>query len=410
MNAMLMQVVFAFVLVLGLLSPDLGSSTADANPNSFDVSNYGAVGDGSRDDSDAFLKAWNAACSKETDHPTVIVPGSKTFLVHPVFFKGPCKATSITFQVLGRIIAPASPQAWKGLDPSQWLAFKSVKGLEITGSGIINGQGSGWWTRHAGIILTCHELQTMKLCSCEETTLRDLHFLDSPQMHIAILGCNGVHVKNLTITAPELSPNTDGIHIQSSDNVTINDTVIGTGDDCVSIGDLTSNINVSYVRCGPGHGISIGSLGKEGNSVQVENIHVSKVDFKGTTNGARIKTWPTGRGYVKGVTFEHLYFNSVQNPIIIDQNYCLEDDVRGACAKTQTGVHISDVQFNNLFGTSATDVAITLNCSSSVACTGIFFKSIQLKSNKTGSTVTSTCSNAHGNIFGVVKPNPCIQI
>lgn len=69
----------------------------------------------------------------------------------------------------------------------------------------------------------------MKLCSCEETTLRDLHFLDSPQMHIAILGCNGVHVKNLTITAPELSPNTDGIHIQSSDNVTINDTVIGTG-------------------------------------------------------------------------------------------------------------------------------------------------------------------------------------
>lgn len=50
-----MQVVFAFVLVLGLLSPDLGSSTADANPNSFDVSNYGAVGDGSRDDSDVHL-------------------------------------------------------------------------------------------------------------------------------------------------------------------------------------------------------------------------------------------------------------------------------------------------------------------------------------------------------------------
>ena len=36
---------------------------------------------------------------------------------------------------------------------------------------------------------------------------------------------------------------------------------------------------------------SIESLGKNGNSVKVENIHVKKVNFKGTTNGARIKTW-----------------------------------------------------------------------------------------------------------------------
>ena len=36
---------------------------------------------------------------------------------------------------------------------------------------------------------------------------------------------------------------------------------------------------------------SIGSLGKGGNFVQVENIYVSKVYLKGTTNGARIKTW-----------------------------------------------------------------------------------------------------------------------
>ena len=28
-----------------------------------------------------------------------------------------------------------------------------------------------------------------------------------------------------------------------------------TGDDCVSIGDMTSNINVSFVNCGPGHGV-----------------------------------------------------------------------------------------------------------------------------------------------------------
>lgn len=36
---------------------------------------------------------------------------------------------------------------------------------------------------------------------------------------------------------------------------------------------------------------SIGSLGRGGSYAQVENINVSDVNFDGTTNGARIKTW-----------------------------------------------------------------------------------------------------------------------
>lgn len=36
---------------------------------------------------------------------------------------------------------------------------------------------------------------------------------------------------------------------------------------------------------------SIGSLGRGGNYVKVEKIHISNAQFEGTTNGARIKTW-----------------------------------------------------------------------------------------------------------------------
>lgn len=50
---------------------------------------------------------------------------------------------------------------------------------------------------------------------------------------------------------------------------------------------------------------------------------VKSVTFTGTENGVRIKTWarPT-KGFVKDVLFQHIQMVDVQNPVIIDQNYC----------------------------------------------------------------------------------------
>ncbi|KAI8544329.1 hypothetical protein RHMOL_Rhmol08G0288000 [Rhododendron molle] len=77
---------------------------------------------------------------------------------------------------------------------------------------------------------------------------------------------------------------------------------------------------------------SIGSLGKSGNEVKVENISVIRGHFNRTTNGVRIKTWQVGRGHVRGVSFKSIDFTDVKNPIIIDQYYC---DVRGGCKPTE---------------------------------------------------------------------------
>ncbi|KAK1271027.1 putative polygalacturonase [Acorus gramineus] len=83
-----------------------------------------------------------------------------------------------------------------------------------------------------------------------------------------------------------------------------------------------SNVNITGVACGPGHGISIGSLGKDGDRATVEQIHVQHCSFSGTTNGARIKTWQGGSGYARGITFNNITLTSTANPIIIDQFYC----------------------------------------------------------------------------------------
>lgn len=63
------------------------------------------------------------------------------------------------------------------------------------------------------------------------------------------------------------------------------------GDDCVSIQTGCSNVYIHNVNCGPGHGISIGSLGKDNTKACVSNITVRDVIMHNTMNGVRIKTW-----------------------------------------------------------------------------------------------------------------------
>ena len=56
-----------------------------------------------------------------------------------------------------------------------------------------------------------------------------LQIKNSPQFHFRFDGCQGVHVESLHITAPPLSPNTDGIHIENSNSVTIYNSIISNG-------------------------------------------------------------------------------------------------------------------------------------------------------------------------------------
>lgn len=68
---------------------------------------------------------------------------------------------------------------------------------------------------------------------------------------------------------------------------------------------------------------SVGSLGKEVEELGVQNVTVKTVKFTGTKNGVRIKSW--GRpsdGFARDILFQHVTMLNVQNPIVIDQNYC----------------------------------------------------------------------------------------
>lgn len=138
-----------------------------------------------------------------------------------------------------------------------------------------------------------------------------------------IFACKGLELDQIYIKAPADSPNTDGIHIGSSSHINISDSMIATGDDCISMSPGSTNITMTNIKCGPGHGISVGSLGAQPDEEDVGGLTVRNCTFTGTQNGVRIKTW--ARPYASNVfdlTFENINMVNVNNPIIIDQQYC----------------------------------------------------------------------------------------
>ncbi|XP_009799918.1 probable polygalacturonase At1g80170 [Nicotiana sylvestris] len=368
------------------------------------VNEFGAKGDGITDDTKSFHDVWKIACSSPL-RPKIVIPSGYSFLVRPIDFVGPCRS-KVSLSIAGSIVAPKDPQVWDGLNPHKWLYFFKVKYLTVEGGGTVNGMGQKWWSSSCKINTTnpCRHAPTaMTFHKCNNLKVRDIRMLNSQQMHISISKCIHVEVSHLIVQAPAKSPNTDGIHISSSIHVGIRDSSIGTGDDCISIVGNSSRILVKNIACGPGHGISIGSLGKSNSWSQVHDVSVDGAYLSNTENGVRIKTWQGGSGFVRKIAFANLWMENVSNPIIIDQYYC---DSRQACPNQTLAISINSVSFVGIRGSSATKNAITFACSDSSPCRNLYLEDIQLVSFLEFPT-TSFCWNAYGSTSGLNNPSSC---
>ncbi|ONK75247.1 uncharacterized protein A4U43_C03F14890 [Asparagus officinalis] len=367
------------------------------------VADYGAKGDGS-DATEAFKKAWLKVCSSPSS-ATLMVPAKKSYYLKPTTFSGPCKS-EVTVMIKGMIKAPPHRSAWDGTNRRHWILFNGVSNLQVTGGGIINGNGQIWWKNSCKInkSLPCKNAPTaITFYGSNNLVVENLKVKNSQQIHVQFEKCTNVRASHLSITAPENSPNTDGIHITSTQNINLDHCNIGTGDDCISIVDGAQTVKATNIICGPGHGISIGSLGAKNSEDHVSDVIIDTAKLTSTTNGLRIKTWQGGSGYAKHIRFQNVYMKNVQNPIIIDQNYC---DSKEPCHQQKSAVHVSDVVYNNIKGTSASDVAIDFECSKSVPCQGIVLQAINLVK-ENGGSAKSICKNVNLTKKGTVIPPAC---
>lgn len=120
---------------------------------------------------------------------------------------------------------------------------------------------------------------------------------------------------------------------------------------------------------------SIGSLGKYNSRACVSNIRVTDSVIEHSDNGVRIKTWQGGAGSVSNVTFSNIHMDTVRNPIIIDQYYCLSKP----CLNQTSAVSISDVSYSNIGGTyDVRSPPVRFACSDSVPCTNLTLSQVEL--------------------------------
>nr|QDK56821.1 polygalacturonase [Mangifera indica] len=385
--------------------PPYGSNPTQSNI--FDILSFGARGNGVCDDSKAseINAAWKAAC--KVPRAILRIPSEFKFLIKPITLQGPCMP-NLVLQIDGTLLALPKVGSWPNSSFFQWLNFKWVQNFTIQGTGTIDGQGPQWWTA-SSLYYTQEKLKhitdlkptALRFYASYNVIVRDIKIINSPQCHLKFDNCGGVKVDNIKISSPENSPNTDGIHLQNTRDVEIQHSIIGCGDDCVSIQTGCSNIHIHHINCGPGHGISLGSLGKDKSVGCVSDIVVEKISVQNTLAGVRIKTWQGGIGSVKNVSFSNIQVTDVKVPIIIDQYYCDKH-----FCKNQTGaVAVSGVKYDQIIGTYSVQ-PIHLACSNDIPCTDVDLIDIQLKpSPKFRGFQQALCWNSYGKSKAPLLPS-----
>ncbi|KAK4392455.1 Polygalacturonase [Sesamum angolense] len=312
-----------------------------ASVKTINVLSFGAKGDGSTDDTKAFENAWEEACSS-SENVTFIVPQSRSYLLKPLRFSGPCNSNIIKMEIGGTLIASDDRSDYSE-DGRHWLRFDSLVNLVVEGGGTIDGNGNVWWQNSCKINKNkpCKDAPTaVTFYKCTELVVKNLKIQNAQQIHVSFERCKSVEASKLVVKAPESSPNTDGIHITATQDIHVSSSTIATGDDAYR---------------------SIGSLGSGKSEAHVSDVVVNRAKLSGTTNGVRIKTWQSSAVQVKNVVYE------------------------------------------NIKGTSASTVAIDLQCSKSYPCQGIVLENVNLE-DANGGKSDAVCKNVDVQNSGNVSP------
>lgn len=282
----------------------------------FLVSTYGAVGDGTTDNTTAVQAALNAA-NAAGGGTVEIAAAAHAYLCGPITLYSRTNLqvdAGATLQALPFGTYPNSTTS-----PAHFVTIASgSSNVEISGGGTIDGNGSAWWTAYDSKAIS-NRPRLIQVNHADTVRITGVTLQNSPMFHVAFNATNNVTMDGVTITAPATAPNTDAID-PAGEHYLITGCTLSVGDDDVAVkagSTFCGDITVTQCTIGTGHGVSIGGQTNAG----VDGFTVDHCTFNGTTTALRLKADATQGGPVQNVTYSDLTMTNVQYPFVIYSYY-----------------------------------------------------------------------------------------
>lgn len=310
----------------------------------FAITDYGAVGDGKTDCTEAFQKAI-AACSKAGGGRVMVSKG--TYNTGPIHLFSHVNLHLDEDAVVSFSTEPADymPMVYTRFEGTECMNYSPLiyaykqQDIAITGSGTLDGNGSdsNWWkwknTQKPDVTALCEQAEKgvpvdqrqyglghllrpnmIQPYRCRNILIEGVTIKNSPMWHIHPVLSQNITVRNVTIVGH--GPNNDGCNPESSRDVLIENCSFDTGDDCIAIKSgrnadgrrvnvPSENIIVRNCSMKDGHGgVVIGSeISGSARNVFVEDC---VMDSPNLDRGLRIKT-----NSVRGGVVENIFMRNV---------------------------------------------------------------------------------------------------
>lgn len=414
-------------------------------PQSFDgknvvvkytIQSFGAKADGKTDCKKAFDKAMKKFAKEPGKYHELIVPAG-IWLV-----KGPLKLVSnmrlrleegavLMFDDDPKYYLPAVPTSWEGSFCQNYCPFiygYEIANVEICGRGTIDGNAAktfstwrnGQKTAQQRLRKQDHQEvpvsernyaegdslrpQLIQFFGCKNVALRDFFVTNSPFWCIHLLHCDGVLCDGLRYDAKLV--NNDGIDLEMTRNVLIENVVFNNGDDNIAIKagrdndgwGTNNNIaprgkealyepwpceNIVVRNCvfKGLHGVVIGSEMSAG----VQNVFVEDCTYGGYCKRALyVKTNPNRGGFVRDIYFRDCAFGEVEDLFYITSMYA------GEGADDTHYTEIRDIHVQDVTCDKASNAAIVLQGTEAKPLTNISFERVTVKEAKIGFSSSNT--------------------
>lgn len=346
----------------------------------FTITDYGAVGDGRTDCTEAFRKAIAAA--HDAGGGRVVVPAA-VFCTGPIHLRSGVnlhvsKGAVVKFSLDPNDYLPVVYTRFEGtecMNYSPLIYAHQQQDIAVTGEGTLDGQADdeNWWrwktTQGGDVKALTNQAESgvpvpqrlygakarlrpnmIQPYRCRNVLLEGVTIRNSPMWHIHPVLSTNVIVRNVSVIGH--GPNNDGCNPESCTDVLIEGCSFDTGDDCIAIKSgrnadgrrvnaASENIVIRNCRMKDGHGgVVIGSEMTGG----VRNVFAEDctMDSPNLDRALRIKTNSVRGGIVENIHLRNSTVGQVAEAVVLVNFYYGEGDT-GSHVPTVRNIYLENV-------------------------------------------------------------------